>query len=69
MEKPAKGRRELLHRLLEKYERGGMYGRSAPWPREVILRIDPKEFPAVGREELADPVSYTHLTLPTNREV
>jgi hypothetical protein len=53
-----KGRRELLRRLLEKYERGQMYGRPAPWPRDVIVRIDPKEFPRAfspdGREELAD---------------
>jgi hypothetical protein len=56
--RPRKGRQELLRRLLERYERGQMYGRPAPWPRDVILRIDAREFPKAfapdGREELAE---------------
>ncbi len=51
-------RRELLERLLSKYERSRAFGKPAPWPRDVILRIDRKEFPgafsADGREELSD---------------
>ena len=50
-------RRELLERLLSKYERGRSFLRPAPWPRDVMVRIDRKEFPRAfspdGREELA----------------
>lgn len=53
---PGKWRLKLLRRLLEKYERGRSYGRPAPWPRDVIVRIDAKEFSSAfapdGREEL-----------------
>ncbi len=51
-------RRELLVRLLERYERSRMYGLPAPWPRAIILRIDKNEFPSAfapdGSQELAD---------------
>jgi hypothetical protein len=53
-----RARRELLIRLLERYERSRMYGAPAPWPRNVILRLDRKEFPSAfapdGSQELAD---------------
>jgi len=53
----SQARRDLLRKLLERYERSQMYGRPAPWPRDVIVPIDRKEFPAAfapeGREELA----------------
>lgn len=51
------GRITLLSRLLEAHERSRSFGRPAPWPRDVLLRIDAREFPsafgAEGREELA----------------
>lgn len=47
-------RTELLSRLLDGYERSASYGRPARWPRDVIIRLDPKVFPeafaADGRE-------------------
>src|SRR3989449_2853650 len=50
-------RRELLARLLESHERSVSYGRSTPWPREVILRLDARTFPDAfapeGRERRA----------------
>lgn len=53
----ATARRELLHRLLEQYERGRSYGRPAPWPRDLIVRLDARHFPEAfhpdGRETLA----------------
>ncbi len=53
-----RARHELLMRLLERYERSRMYGLPAPWPRNVILRIDREEFPSAfapdGSQELAD---------------
>lgn len=53
----ATARRELLHRLLEQYERGRSFGRPAPWPRDLIVRLDARHFPAAfhpdGREALA----------------
>src|SRR5208337_4332856 len=56
MNRTARG--ELLERLLSKYERGRSFRRPAPWPRDIIVRIDRKEFPRAfspdGREELAD---------------
>ena len=36
---------------------------NAPWPWLVLIPCHPEAV------ELFDPVSYTHLTLPTNREV
>jgi hypothetical protein len=52
-----RARLELLRRLLEAHERSRSFGRPAPWPRDVLLRIDAREFPsafgAEGREELA----------------
>jgi hypothetical protein len=51
-------RQELLRQLLEKYERSAFFGRSGPWPRDLIVRLDDRTFPAAfapdGREELAD---------------
>lgn len=38
-------RRELLARLLEAHERSVSYGRPAPWPRDVILKLDARSFP------------------------
>jgi hypothetical protein len=53
----AAARRDLLHRLLEQYERGRSFGRPAPWPRDVIVRLDARTFPDAyepdGRERLA----------------
>jgi Uncharacterized protein conserved in bacteria C-term(DUF2220) len=53
----ATARRELLLRLLEQYERGRSFGRDAPWPRDIIVRLDASRFPAAfqpdGREALA----------------
>lgn len=52
----AAARRELLHRLLERYERGRSFARPGPWPREVIVRLDARHFPEAfepdGREAL-----------------
>jgi Wadjet protein JetD, C-terminal len=53
----ATARRELLHRLLEQYERGRSFGRPAPWRRDIIMRLDARHFPAAfhpdGREALS----------------
>jgi len=53
----AAARRKLLHRLLEQYERGRSFGRAAPWPRDVIVRLDARAFPEAfhpdGREALS----------------
>lgn len=53
----ATARRELLQRLLEQYERGRSFRRPAPWPRDLIVRLDARHFPAAyhpdGREALA----------------
>jgi hypothetical protein len=53
----AAARRELLHRLLEQHERGRSFGRPAPWPRDVIVKLDARHFPDAfqpdGRERLA----------------
>jgi hypothetical protein len=38
-------RKELLTLLLDAYERSGSYGKSGPWPRDVILKLDAKTFP------------------------
>lgn len=54
---PATARRELLRRLLEAHERSRAFGAPAPWRRDVLLRLDAREFPAAfhpdGREVLA----------------
>lgn len=51
-------RRELLTRLLDAYERSAMYGRKAPWPRQVLLRLNQGSFPEAfapeGREWLEE---------------
>jgi len=48
-------RAKLLTRLLQAHERSVLFGRSAPWPREVILKFDartwPEAFAPDGREE------------------
>ena len=53
----ARARRELLHRLLEQYERSRAFGRTEPWARDLILRLDARHFPEAfhpdGRETLA----------------
>lgn len=53
----ARARRELLHRLLEQYERSRAFGRAEPWARDLILRLDARHFPDAfhpdGRETLA----------------
>ena len=36
--------------------------------RSVLVDLN-AQFPTENYQELAEPVSYTHLTLPTNREV
>jgi hypothetical protein len=36
---------ELLNELLRAHERSISYGRPAPWPRDVILKLNPKTFP------------------------
>jgi hypothetical protein len=50
--------RELLGRLLDKYERGAAFGRPAPWRQDMIVRLDARQFPEAfapeGRETLAD---------------
>lgn len=50
-------KRRLLERLLEAHERSQSHGKPAPWPRDVILAFDAREFPEAfgteGREELA----------------
>jgi hypothetical protein len=52
--RPKSLRAELISRLLDNYERSALYGRPAPWPRDVIVRLDPKSFPEAfapdGRE-------------------
>jgi len=52
----AKARRELLHRLLEQHERSRAFGRTEPWARDVIVRLDARRFPEAfhpdGRETL-----------------
>ena len=40
----------------------GFFKREAPPPRRMVE-------PTVGARTRPAPVSYTHLTLPTNREV
>ena len=41
-----------------------------PLPLELRTRLDEAlSRPAAQQPEWPDPVSYTHLTLPTNREV
>ncbi len=37
--------RELLGRLLDKYERGAAFGRPAPWRQDMIVRLDARQFP------------------------
>jgi len=53
----ATARQELLHRLLEQYERGRSFGRPSPWARDLIIRLDARHFPQAfhpdGREALA----------------
>jgi hypothetical protein len=48
---------ELLNRLLRAHERSVSYGRPAPWPREVILKLNASAFPDAfapeGRERRA----------------
>jgi hypothetical protein len=55
---PTSAHRELLRRLLEKYERSAAYGRPGPWRQDLIVRLDARTFPAAfapdGREALAD---------------
>jgi len=50
-------RGKLLARLLEAHERSVSYSRPAPWPRDVILKLDAKSFPEAfapdGRERRA----------------
>jgi Wadjet anti plasmid transformation system JetA-like protein len=49
--------RELLTRLLEAHERSTSYNRPAPWPRDVILKLDLHSCPEIyapdGREKRA----------------
>lgn len=49
-------REALIVRLLDAHERSGSFGRPAPWPRDLIVRLDAKTFPSAfapaGREEL-----------------
>ena len=42
---------------------------SASGQGGLLLRVAPAETDALLRKPHAHPVSYTHLTLPTNREV
>lgn len=53
----AQAQRELLKRLLEAHERSTSFGRPGPWPRDVIVRLNAREFPEAfgpdGREQLA----------------
>lgn len=35
----------ILAALLERYERSVSFGRAGPWPRDVIVRFDDKEWP------------------------
>jgi hypothetical protein len=55
---PTTARRELLRRLLDRYERGAAFGRPGPWRQDVIVRLDARHFPEAfgpdGREALAD---------------
>lgn len=58
MSKPMRSpQMDLLERLLETHERSVAYGRPAPWPRDVILKVDAKTFPEAfspdGRERRA----------------
>ena len=50
----ADSRRDLLVMLLEAHERSASYGRPAPWPRDVIVKLDAQTFPEAsapaGRE-------------------
>ena len=39
------------------------------WHKTVGYQIYPKSFQDTNGDGIGDPVSYTHLTLPTNREV
>jgi hypothetical protein len=54
---PRSARSEVIRRLLETHERSSSFGQPGPWPRDVILTIDAKNFPSAfgsdGREELA----------------
>jgi hypothetical protein len=55
---------ELLARLLSTYERSVSYGRPAPWPRDVIVKVDARTFPDAfapeGREHRASLVTAAH---------
>ena len=39
-------RMELLTRTLDAHERSVSFGRPAPWPRDVIVKLDAATFPA-----------------------
>ncbi len=46
----------ILRQLLDRYERSTAYGRTAPWRRDVILRVSAEEFP-----EAFDPSGATAM--------
>ena len=54
-------------RFLDELRRIGW--EPGPLPRTVILTYAKMELYLATRPDLYTPVSYTHLTLPTNREV
>ena len=41
----------VLVALLERYERGALFGRTGPWPRDVIVPFHPATFPAAFAPE------------------
>jgi hypothetical protein len=63
---------ELLERLLEAHERSVSYGKPGPWPRDVILKLDARTFPADfapdGRERRAS-LWATVLELEAERRI
>lgn len=56
-------RAEILTRMLDAHERSVSYGRSAPWPRDVIVELNAKGFPDAfapdGRERWTALVAAT----------
>jgi hypothetical protein len=48
---------EVIWRLLEAHERSCSFGQPGPWPRDVIISLDPRTFPSAfgadGRDALA----------------
>ena len=47
-------KKQLLHRLLEGYERSAHHGQPGPWKRAVIVYLDERTFPDAWGPDGAD---------------